>query len=140
MVFFQFSFQNEEAKIAKNSNARHRYKESLNRTFGWGLLSLAEKAPRGSFLHHLIREHLSVLHGDAERVGAGRQLAEVEGLEGVALRAHETALQVVELDLLRLHIGRVLQAELVLGGVGVEHVGANLYAVFIRAHRAVVIE
>jgi hypothetical protein len=50
---------------------------------------------------------------------------QAEALQVLALRAHQAALQVVELDLHGLHVGRVLQVELVLGGVGVEQVGTD---------------
>ena len=49
-------------------------------------------------LHHLVREHLPVLHSDAHRVCSSGQLSHVDALEGLALRAYQAALQVVELD------------------------------------------
>lgn len=42
-------------------------------------------------LHHLVRIGLPILHGDAQGVGARRQLAHVDAFEGIALRAHQAA-------------------------------------------------
>ncbi len=92
------------------------------------------------FPHHLIRKHSPVLQGDAHRVGARWQLTHVYAFEGLALRAYQTTLQVVELHLGGLHVWRELHVQLFLHGVGIEGVRANLYATFVHAHRAVVIE
>ena len=78
-----------------------------------------------SLLHHLVRKHLSVLHRDAQGVGTSGQRTEVNTLEGVALRAHQAALKVIQLHLGGFHIGRELQVEPGLGGIGVEQVGTN---------------
>ena len=93
-----------------------------------------------SFLHHLIRISLPVLQCDAQGVGARGQLAHVDALESLALRAHQTALEVEELDLLGLNVGGELHEQLVFHGVGIEAVGTNLDTAIVHAHRAVVVE
>lgn len=59
------------------------------------------------FLHHLVRIHLSVLQGDAQHVGSCGQLAHVYGLEAIALRANQAALEVVELEFDGLNVGLI---------------------------------
>ena len=56
-------------------------------------------------LHHLVRIGLPVLQCDTHRVCSGGQLAHVDAFEGLALRAHQAALQVEEVDLLGLNVG-----------------------------------
>ena len=93
-----------------------------------------------SLLHHLIRIGLSVLQCDAQGVGACGQLAHVDAFEGLALCAHQAALQVVELHFIGLHVGGELHEQLVFHGVGIEAVGTNADDAFVLAvHRAVVL-
>ena len=77
------------------------------------------------FLHHLVRKHLPVFQSDLHQVLPWREALQVDAFYALTLRAHQAALQVVKLDLLGLHVGRVLHAELVLGGVGEEQVGTD---------------
>ena len=81
--------------------------------------------PPHSFLHHLIREHLPVLQCHLHHILPCRKALQIEAFEAIALRAHQAALQVVKLYAFGRYIGRVLQVKLVLGGVGVEEVGAE---------------
>ena len=71
------------------------------------------------FLHHLVRISLPILHSDLH------EALQVDAFQFFALCANEAALQVVKLDLGGLHVGRVLQVDLVLCGVGVEQVGTD---------------
>ena len=77
------------------------------------------------FLHHLVRKALPVFQRHLHEILPWGEALHVQAFQALALRAHKAALQVVELDLLGLHIWRVLQVEPVLGGVGVVHVGAE---------------
>ena len=95
--------------------------------------------PANLFLHHLVDKGGAVLHRNAHGVDACGQLANVERLQAAALRMHQAALHVVELDLRGLRIRRVLHSELALRGVGIEAVGTHLHAALVGAYRAVVI-
>ena len=77
------------------------------------------------FLHHLVRVHFPILQGDLHQVLPWREALQVDAFQFFALCANEAALQVVKLDLGGLHVGRVLQVDLVLCGVGVEQVGTD---------------
>ena len=79
------------------------------------------------FLHHLIRKALPVFQRHLHEILPWGEALHIQAFQSLALRANEAPLQVVELDLLGLHVGRVLQVEPVLGGVGVEQVRANAY-------------
>ena len=92
------------------------------------------------FLHHHVRERGPVRQGDLHHVLPRCEALQVEAFEARALAAHEATLQVVKLDLTWLHVGRVLQADLVLGGVGVEGVGADDTSRFRRGFNAVVVD
>ena len=75
------------------------------------------------FFHHLVRISLPILQGDLHQVLPWHEALQVDAFQAIALCAHQAALQVVKLDLCGLYVGRVLQVEPVLGGVGVEEVG-----------------
>ena len=77
------------------------------------------------FLHHLVRISLPILHSDLHKILPRREALQVDAFQFFALCANEAALQVVKLDLGGLHVGRVLQVDLVLCGVGVEQVGTD---------------
>ena len=94
---------------------------------------------RSSFLHHHVRERRAVRHGDLHHVLPRGEALQAEVFEARALAAHEAALQVVKPDLGRLHVGRVLQAEPVLGWVGVVGVGADDGLGLWYAHRTIVV-
>ena len=48
-----------------------------------------------SFLHHLVRKHLPIFQPHFHKVLPSRQALQAEALQVLALRAHQTALQVV---------------------------------------------
>ena len=77
------------------------------------------------FLHHLVRIVLPVLKSHFHEILSYRKALQIHTFQTIGLSAHQAALQIVELDLGGLHIGRVLQIEPVLGSVGVEHVRAE---------------
>ena len=83
------------------------------------------QSPKLLFLHHLVRKALPVLQRDFHQVLPRRKAIHIETVEILILCMYQVTLQVVELDLFGLHVGRVLQVELVLGGVGVVNVGAK---------------
>lgn len=78
-----------------------------------------------SLLHHLVRKALPVFQRHLHEILPWGKALHIHAFQTLALRAHEAALQVVELDSGRFHVGGVLQVESVLGGVGVVHVGAE---------------
>ena len=78
------------------------------------------------FLHHLVGEHRAVFESDAHRVGARGEALQGKAFEGVALGAHEAALQVLKLYLRGLHVGREVQVQRIPGGVRVVGVGADV--------------
>ena len=84
------------------------------------------------FLHHLIRKHLPAFQSDAHGVGASGQAVHFQALQAISLYAHQLPLKVVQLNLRGRYVGRVLQMELVLDGVGVEHIGADDDALFFQ--------
>ena len=89
------------------------------------------------FLHTLTRKHLAVLQCHLHHILPCRKTLQIEAFEAIALRAHDAALQVVKLYGFGRYIRGELQVKLVLGGVGVEEVGADLDSSFLTAYRAV---
>lgn len=77
------------------------------------------------FLHHFIRKHFSVFQCHLHQVLPRRDALHLHAFQAVVLEAHYAALQVVELDFGGPHIGRVLQVEPVLGGIGIIIVGTD---------------
>ena len=79
---------------------------------GWLIANPPEREPRSpSFLQHLVRISLSVLHRDLHHVLPGGQALQAEAFKSIALRAHQAALQVVELHELGLYVGRVVDVQ-----------------------------
>ena len=77
------------------------------------------QSPKLLFLHNLVRKTLPVFQRHLHEILSWGEALDVQAFQALALRAHKSPLQVVELDLFGLHVGRVLQVESVLGGVGV---------------------
>ena len=80
------------------------------------------KFSKMSFLHHLVRKALPVFQRHFHQILPWGETLHIYAFQALALRAHKPPLQVIELDLLGLYVGRVLQVELVMGGVGVSQI------------------
>ena len=92
------------------------------------------------FLHHLVRKRLAAFEGDAQRVGAGREVSHADALQARGLAAHEAALQVEKFDPGGRYVGRELQAEEVFRGIGPEAIRADADAVLPRDAVVVVVD
>ena len=93
-----------------------------------------------SLLHHLIRKALPVFQRHFHQILPWGEALHVYAFQSLALRAHKAPLQVVELDLFGLHVGRVLQAKLVVSGVGVVHIGAEEGFGFMNAINVIIVD
>ncbi len=92
------------------------------------------------FLHHLVRECLSVFQGDLQQVLPCGKAFQAEAFKTVCLSVHQAALHVVQLNTCGLHVGRVLQVKLAAGGVGIEGIGADGYRILFGGRQSLVVE